>query len=353
MKPNTILVVLTLRLHSVLMLIAFVALFAAGSQAYAGTISCNVTGQTSNPPAVGAASFGRDAPIGSTTPAYSNTLSFHCPGDPCCDRDIYLYFNAAPTALVAGYNDVYPTNLSGIGVRFTISNGPSTTCNSLPVTVPNAYRQVICHQLPGNSTPGYDFNVTISAQFVKTGAVAPGALTTIPALSISNTINNQSGTFPWGNAFTGTASGNFSSIACSVTQSAVQVTMPQANTKDLASVGATTGSTLFSLSLNCDPGVRVAVTLSDLTTPSNRSNTLSLTADSTAKGIAYQVSYAGTPILYGADSSAAGTVNQISVSSSPTTGGVYSVPLKASYIRTGTMNPGSANAKATFTMSYQ
>lgn len=344
---------LKLRASGLLKLAVLVFAVTVTSGAHAGVISCNVTGQTSNPPAVGVATFGRDAPVGSTTPAYSNTLSFHCPGDPCCDRDIYLYFNAAPTTLVPGYNDVYPTNVSGVGVRFTISNGASTTCNSLPVTVPNAYRQVICHQIWANATPGYDFNVTISAQFVKTGAVAPGALTTIPSLSITNAINNQSGSFPWGNAFTGTASGNFASIACSVTQSAVQVTMPQAKTKDLASVGATTGSTPFSLSLNCDPGVRVAVTVTDATIPSNRSNTLSLTADSTAKGIGYQLSYADTPILYGPDSSIAGNTNQISVSSSPTSGGVYSVPLKASYIRTGNINPGTANAKATFTMSYQ
>ena len=341
------------RMRGLLTLALLVLAFTAAPGAHATPISCNVTGQTSDPPAVGAVSFGRDAPVGSATPAYSNTLSFHCQGDPCCDRDIYLYFKAAPTTLVPGYNDVYPTNVSGIGVRFTISNGPATTCNSLPAMVSNASLQVICHQLPGNTTPGYDFNVTISAQFIKTGAVVPGALTTIPALSIANYKNNQSGTDAWGNAFTGAASGSFSSIACSVTQSAVLVTMPQANTKDLPSVGATTGTTPFSLSLNCDPGVRVAVTVTDATTPSNGSNTLSLTADSTAKGIGYQLSYANVPILYGPDSSAAGNTNQIMVSSSPTSGGAFSVPLKASYIRTGVVNPGTANAKATFTMSYQ
>jgi type 1 fimbria pilin len=36
-----------------------------------------------------------------------------------------------------------------------------------------------------------------------------------------------------------------------------------------------------------------------------------------------------------------------------TTGGVLTVPLTARYIRTGPIGTGSANAKATFTMSYQ
>jgi type 1 fimbria pilin len=131
------------------------------------------------------------------------------------------------------------------------------------------------------------------------------------------------------------------------------VNMPKAKMKDLGAVGATTGSTPFNLALNCDPGVNVAVTLTDATTPSNRSSTLTLTADSSASGVGYQISYANVPVLFGADSAAVGNANQISVSSSPTAGGVFTVPLTASYIRTGTVVPGSANARATFTMSYQ
>jgi type 1 fimbria pilin len=129
--------------------------------------------------------------------------------------------------------------------------------------------------------------------------------------------------------------------------------MPQAHTKDLSAVGATTASTLFQLNLDCDAGIKVAVTLSDATAPSNTSTTLSLTADSTVRGVGYQIVYSGIPVAYGADSSVAGNPGQVVVSPGPTSGGPVSVPFTVQYIRTGAISPGTANAKATFTMSYQ
>ncbi|TDY46487.1 type 1 fimbria pilin [Paraburkholderia rhizosphaerae] len=340
-------------LNKALALTTLLFLSLVATPGHAGTISCNVTSIANYSPNVPTSTFGRDAPTGTATPPYSTQLGFHCPADPCCDRDIFVTFAASPSTLASGYTDIYPTNVAGIGVRYTISNSPGTSCNGLPSTIKNASTQVTCHQMHGATSPGYDFTLSISATFIKTGPITSGPLTNIPAVSATNTINNQSGSSLWGNVFSGTASGSFSNIACSVNETAIQVTMPQANTRDLPSTGSTSGATPFNLSLNCDAGVLVAVTLTDVTTPSNRSTTLTLTPDSTAKGVGYQIAYAGTPISFGADTSAAGNPNQIFVSPSPTAGGLFPVPLKASYIRTGTINPGTANAKATFTMSYQ
>jgi type 1 fimbria pilin len=108
-----------------------------------------------------------------------------------------------------------------------------------------------------------------------------------------------------------------------------------------------------SISLNCDRGVRVALTLTDVTTPANRSTTLTLTPDSTAKGVGYQISFGGVPVAYGADTAAAGNQNQIFVSSMPTIARPLSVLMSVSYVRTGAVVPGSANASVTFNMSYQ
>ncbi|SAL44791.1 type-1 fimbrial protein subunit A [Caballeronia arvi] len=99
--------------------------------------------------------------------------------------------------------------------------------------------------------------------------------------------------------------------------------------------------------------MRVTLTLTDVTTPANRSTTLTLTPSSTAKGVGYQISFRGVPVAYGADTAAAGNQNQIFVSSVPTITGPLSVPMSVSYVRTGAVVPGSANAKVTFTMSYQ
>jgi type 1 fimbria pilin len=81
--------------------------------------------------------------------------------------------------------------------------------------------------------------------------------------------------------------------------------------------------------------------------------TLTLAADSTATGIAYQGLYNNNPISFGPDSSVAGNPGQFGVTASPTTGGPVFIPLGARYIRTGTIQPGTVKGLATFTMSYQ
>jgi type 1 fimbria pilin len=338
-----------------LLLLSFVIVLAAlfnAPKAHATVISCKTTSFASYTPVVGANSFGRDAPVGSTTASYPTSFSFNCQGDPCCDRDIFVAFAPTPSALVSGYNNVYQTNVAGIGVRYTISNGPGTSCNSMPATISNSSYQVTCHQLVAAASPGYNYTLTVSAQFIKTGAISPGALTTIPALAITNYMNNQAGTNSWGNLFSGSASGSFNSIACSVKQSAIQVTLPQANTRSLTTVGATAGTTPFALALDCDAGVNVAVTLTDASNPSNTSTTLGLAPGSTSGGVALQIVNGTTPVAYGPDSATAGNVNQWSAGKA--TGGAFNVPLAAQYVRTAAaLNPGTVNGVATFTMSYQ
>jgi type 1 fimbria pilin len=327
------------------------ALFSAPA-AHATVISCNTTSFSSYAPAIGASSFGRDAPIGSTTASYPASFSFFCPGDPCCDRDIYLYFSPQPNTLVPGYNNIYQTNIPGVGVRYTVSNVGGTSCSGLPMPVSNNSVTVICHQMAAAASPGYNYTVAVSTQFIKTGSISPGALTTIPAIWVDNHINNQSGSISWGDLYSGSASGSVTSIACSVKQSAIQVNLPQAKTKDLGTVGATTGATPFALSLDCDPGVKVAVTLTDASNPSNTSTTLGLSPGSTSGGVGLQIVNGTTPVAYGPDSAVAGNVNQWSAGLS--TGGPFSIPLAAQYVMTSAaLNPGTVNGAATFTMSYQ
>jgi type 1 fimbria pilin len=80
---------------------------------------------------------------------------------------------------------------------------------------------------------------------------------------------------------------------------------------------------------------------------------VTLTGDSTASGIGVQFFYNGTgPLMMGPDSSSAGTTGQffIQTTSSAQT---LSLPFQAQYIRTGELVPGSANALASITFSYQ
>jgi len=94
-------------------------------------------------------------------------------------------------------------------------------------------------------------------------------------------------------------------------------------------------------------------TLTDVNTPANTTTTLTLDADSTAQGIGYQIVFGKKPINFGVDSSVPGNPGQFLMTPAQTPGGAITVPLTARYIRTGKIGSGSANAKATFTMSYQ
>lgn len=252
---------------------------------------------------------------------------------------------ASARSLVPGYTDVYQTGVAGIGIKVMWGNWQS---DSIPWTSSNvqiaASPRNTTSYPSGTAGPMGQFRL----QLIVTGPVGSGTLN-LPGSLV--TASYDATTIDQLNLNNGNAS--VQSATCTVTKAIVPVPMLAAKVKDLPSVGSTTGNQSFSLDLNCNPEVALYVTLSDVSTPSNRSSTLSLSSGSTAKGIAYQIAYSGSPVAFGADSAAAGNINQFSVSSGKTVGGPVSVPFSASYVRTGTVVPGTANAKATFTMSYQ
>jgi type 1 fimbria pilin len=77
--------------------------------------------------------------------------------------------------------------------------------------------------------------------------------------------------------------------------------MPKTYTYRLPQVGSTDGETSLNIGLNCDPGVKVYTTLTDVSTPTNQTTILSLSPDSTAQGIGYQILFGGTPVTFGPD----------------------------------------------------
>ncbi|MGB8419905.1 fimbrial protein [Paraburkholderia sp.] len=197
--------------------------------------------------------------------------------------------------------------------------------------------------------------ITVTAQLVVTGTINGGAskLNTVPTVAIKFTESDQTDSWSAGNLYTGAATGTLTGLTCSVKNSQVPVSLLDARVSDLSSgVGSVAGPKGFSLSLACQSGVKVWITLTDNVQPSNRTNTLKLTGDSTARGIGIQVlNTAGSPVLFGEDSAVPGNANQWLIGNSPN--GTLSVPLTARYIRTDTVSGGSVKALATFTMSYQ
>jgi type 1 fimbria pilin len=148
---------------------------------------------------------------------------------------------------------------------------------------------------------------------------------------------------------------NTSIPSCSVTTTAVAVSMPYENTSAFQGVGATTGQTNFNLGLVCDANANPSISFMDSATPSNETSTLTLAPGSTATGIGVQLLYQGTPVVfspgaYSYTNSSTPTSNNLSLGA---LSGTQNVPFQARYIQTNAaVTPGLIRAVATFTMTY-
>jgi type 1 fimbria pilin len=201
-----------------------------------------------------------------------------------------------------------------------------------------------------------DTNITVRAIFVAYGAVKAGAsaLSSIPVVAEGYETSDNAGKL-WPQSapvYTGSATGALNSATCSVQTQALAVYLPKANVRSFdAGLGAVAGRQAFQLEFTCSTGTQVSIVITDVVTPANRSNALTLSPESTAKGIGVQVLKGdGTPVLFGPDAVGVTVENQWLIGSSPN--GILVLPLSAQYIRTGPIIPGSIKAMATFTMSY-
>ncbi|MDN7425960.1 fimbrial protein [Burkholderia sp. AU45388] len=146
---------------------------------------------------------------------------------------------------------------------------------------------------------------------------------------------------------------------CPVRNNVIGVPLWSVSAKSLETSG---GSDLrpFSIDLDCFGGsqgasTRMFITMTDAASPGNRGGVLTLasTGSSAAAGVGVEIRRADDAIVrYGSDSSASANPNQWFVAQCGN--GLVSIPSKARYLRTvGPMKGGTANATATFAMSYQ
>ncbi|WP_417313526.1 fimbrial protein [Enterobacter sp.] len=207
---------------------------------------------------------------------------------------------------------------------------------------------------PADGTNGYASDLGWSAKvtFIKTGMPLKSGVYQIPAINaaILTAYNNEVKTAQViisPTTITVTASG------CTVGTKSANVELGNIDIHTLPAVGSTSPSGSFNVSLTCDANVAVHAVMTDQTTPSNTSSVVTLTGDSTASGVGVQFFYNGTgPLMMGPDSSAAGTANQFFIQST-SSAQTLSLPFQANYIRRGELVPGTANALASITFSYQ
>jgi type 1 fimbria pilin len=330
----------------------------SGSHARAAAILCTPVSGLNFSPAVNSQVFGRDAAVGSTSQPFSTLVDVSCTSDPAASHSFSLQVGSNDGVAVPGVANTLQTNIAGIGVQYYFSSDDGgTTCKpysgGFPAYVSASRRNIDCTIPKASADTIKPFSLRLSVVFVKTASTPTGTLSKIPTVYIETYYDSTKTLVPWTNAISGTATGIFAIAACTVTTTSIAVTMPKTYTYRLPTVGSTDGETSLNIGLNCDQGVKVFTTLTDVSNPNNQTTTLSLSPDSTAQGIGYQILFGGVPAVFGPDSAVVANPGQVLINPAQTTGGVITVPLTARYIRTGKVSTGSANGKATFTMSYQ
>lgn len=251
------------------------------------------------------------------------------------------------TVTVDGVNyTIFETGVPGVGYILGLKDFNGSRYVPLQNGITQSY--------PADGTSGlaYDLGWSAKVTFIKTGAALKSGVYQTPTLSaaILTAYNNETKTAqviisPV--TITVTASG------CTVDTKSASVDLGTLDVRTLPTEGSTSHSGSFNVSLRCDANVAINAVMSDQTTPANTSSVVTLTGDSTASGVGVQFFYNGSgPLMMGPDSPAAGTTNQFFIQST-SAAQTLTLPFQTRYIRTGALVPGSANALASITFSYQ
>lgn len=130
------------------------------------------------------------------------------------------------------------------------------------------------------------------------------------------------------------------------------------NVNVFTGIGSTsTWGDQFNVTLNCSGTTAVVyMVLTDAQNDANTTDTMALTAASTASGIGIQIARVGEAALkFGPDSSATTATNRFLVHTARALASdIVTLGFKGRYVQTAAaVRPGSANGRATYTMSYQ
>lgn len=298
----------------------------------------------------------RDLPIGSLIPGtrIDIHLTIKCKVGAFDTTTNVVNFDIFTTSVltsVSGLSNVYTWSdaVSGVGLRIRNASGQPVQIG--PTTTDGCtHASAVLLGTGTNSSTEITFDGTL--ELVKiSDTVTTGSQKITFYSGVCGQVwgNNNSGDSVW------TIASSISKPAvttCTVANKNISVPMPTISGSALPSVGSTSSVTPFQIELACTAGATLFMTLTDASTPTNTSDKLTTTADSTAKGVALQIFREdGTTVSYGPDSSLPGTTNQHLIGA--TTDGTQRIPFFAKYIRTGTIDAGSLNGKATFTLSYQ
>lgn len=222
----------TLARRSITCLATLVALTMQTAAALAGTIlfPSSGTGSLANLAFPASMTISRDASIGTVLSSEPANVGLSASGVTC---DVQKNVTVNGTA-VSGDAQTLQTNVPGIGVRFYITNGWNGGFVQVPIS------QTLVS--PTGSTAHYT-----RADLVVTGPVGAGSLTTLPSMNVTFTGSCITTATTTQYLTTGSA---IASNTCSVTTPALVFNLPKGLSKNLSTVGATTGDITLPIGLN-------------------------------------------------------------------------------------------------------
>ncbi|MBW1250804.1 fimbrial protein [Pseudomonas tolaasii] len=245
----------------------------------------------------------------------------------CGDLDDLTQTRGSYYPRTADASGVMVTNVSGVGVRTTLSSNGSSSV--FPASVWSRGGVVV-----------YVQPASVLIEFVKTGPITGGTIDSGYYTGIKGSDGN------WFSIYNVSNKINLVRTGCTVNNTAIKVRMGTFSPGSFKGVGPSTTSTSFSIGLDCLAGSKISMTISGTADVSGVQGVLALdpsTSPPAASGLGLQVLFAGTPVTLG---------TAVPVMNSAPAGAV-TIPMTARYYQTAArVTGGPANSTATFTMTY-
>ncbi|KSF77550.2 fimbrial protein [Pseudomonas paraeruginosa] len=249
----------------------------------------------------------------------------------------------------ANTDGVIPSGTPGIGYRLKATSSEyALKPGSSQVPVTTFTTPSLCGY-PASGKCYLYLGSPIILELVKTGEVYPGA-----EVSGGLLLSQRVGGFTSSTITLSTPLVHVTPQTCTLqTRQPVNVAFGPIGIGEMKNLNSVSSARTFRLSIDCrGTSTKLAVTFTDATSPSNRSDVLSLSRDSTATGFGIQILLGAQKVRFGADSRDAGNPNQLLLGT--VANRIHEEQFTARYIRTATnAKAGKANGSATFTMSYQ
>lgn len=270
----------------------------------------------------------RDAPVG--TILSEQNVGPWTWGVAYCNGAAQIYLAMSYAGGITEGNNIYRTNLPGVGVRLSWGKVPFTNPANLGEGISGGYLTSNIHTL----------------QIIKTGPVTSGTLNPgmIGRYYVVSKLDNSSADVTVINMGSGNT---VTQLACSLNASNIQVPLGDVLATEFTGVGKTLKPKVFNVGLACDANAKINVSLGGTqNSESSDSSILQLTnagSAGVAKGVGVQLLYNNTPLK----------LNQL-LALKTSAGGQETFPFTAHYYQTAAnITAGSANATATLNISYQ